>query len=73
MPRNLQNRERVIRLFVIAPAALIAALLVGLGSTLAVVLLVVAALMVATGAVSFCPLYAAARRLRRNRREPLIQ
>ena len=71
MPSNLHKHERVVRLFVLAPLALIAALIVGAGSTLGIVLLVVSALMVVTGAVSFCPLYAAIGRLRRGRREPL--
>lgn len=73
MPHNLHKHERAIRLFVVAPAALIAAILVGVGSTLGIVLLVVAALMVATAAVSFCPLYAALGRLQHGRNAPLTR
>jgi Protein of unknown function (DUF2892) len=58
MTRNMGTRDRALRAFLVAPAAAVAAILVGAGSVLGVVLLVVAALMVATAAAGYCPLYA---------------
>ncbi len=58
MKRNMGKIDRVIRAFLIAPAAVIAAFAIGAGSVLGIVLLAVAAIMLATSAVGFCPLYA---------------
>jgi hypothetical protein len=49
--------DRRIRGFVVMPLLVIAALLVGAGTILGIVLLVLAAVMLATSAVGFCPLY----------------
>jgi len=38
-------------------AALVAAFVIGIGSVLGIVLAVVGAVLIATGAVGFCPLY----------------
>ena len=58
MTRNMNNLDRRLRAFVVAPAAVIAAALVGAGSVGGFVLFALAAVMVATSAVGFCPLYA---------------
>lgn len=56
MSRNVGTADRVVRL-VLAVAAVIGALVVGAGSAVGIVLFVVAAVLVATAAVGFCPLY----------------
>ena len=58
MSRNMSDPDRALRAFLIAPAAIVFAFLVGAGSIGGIVLLVLAAVMLATGAVGFCPLYA---------------
>lgn len=58
MKRNMGKIDRAIRAFVIAPATVIAAFAIGVGSVLGIILLGVAAIMLATSAVGFCPLYA---------------
>ncbi len=57
MTRNMSNLDRGLRAFVVAPAAVIAAVLVGAGSVGGILVLVLAAVMLATSAVGFCPLY----------------
>lgn len=56
MQRNEGIADRAVRV-VIAVAAAIAAMLVGAGSVVGIVLLAVAAIMLVTAAVGFCPLY----------------
>ena len=58
MKPNLANVERMIRGFVVAPAAIIVAVLIGPGSLAGVVLLVVAAIMLGTALLSSCPIWA---------------
>ena len=57
MTRNMSNLDRGLRAFVVAPAAVIAGVLVGAGSAGGILVLVLAAVMLATSAVGFCPLY----------------
>lgn len=57
MQHNENNVDRIVRV-VIAAAAVALAAVVGFGTVLGVVALVVAAVMVATAASGFCPLYA---------------
>ena len=57
MTKNMINLDRGLRALVVAPAAVIAAVLVGAGSIGGVVLFAFAAVMLATSAVGFCPLY----------------
>lgn len=57
MNRNMGTWDRGLRGLLIAPTAVTAALLIGLPSLGAIVLLVLAAVMVATSATGFCPLY----------------
>lgn len=56
MKVNVGSTDRVVRLS-LAVVALIGAYLVGFGSGLGIVLLVIAALMLVTGLVRFCPVY----------------
>jgi hypothetical protein len=65
MNRNMSNLDRALRSFLIAPAAVAVAVAVSGGSIAGIVLLVVAAMMLATSAIGFCPLY---RLLRLNTR-----
>jgi hypothetical protein len=58
MTKNMNTLDRALRAFVVAPLLVIAALFVGAGTILGVVLLLLAAVMLATAAVGFCPLYA---------------
>jgi len=57
MTRNMSNVDRGLRALVVAPAAVIVAVLVGAGSSGGIVLFALAAVMLATSAVGFCPLY----------------
>lgn len=56
MGKNESGIDRVIRV-IIAIAAVVVAAIVGFGSVLSWVLLAVAAIMLITAAVGFCPLY----------------
>ena len=56
MSRNESNLDRMIRVAV-AVVAVVGALAVGASSVLGVVLAIVAAILVVTAAVGFCPLY----------------
>jgi hypothetical protein len=57
MKLNMGNTDRIIRLVVAALLA-IGAWMVGFGSIGGIILLVLAAVMLVTSAVGFCPLYA---------------
>ena len=57
MSRNMSNLDRGLRSFVIAPVAIVIAVLIGAGSIGGVVLFALAGIMLATSAVGFCPLY----------------
>lgn len=56
MGKNEGVADRVVRL-TIGMIALVAGLALGVGSVVGIVLLVVAAIMLLTGVVGFCPLY----------------
>jgi hypothetical protein len=58
MQKNMGNIDRAIRAFLVAPAAIVAGILVGAGSVAGIVLFVVAAVMIGTAAYGYCPLYA---------------
>jgi hypothetical protein len=66
MKRNLSPIDRLLRVVVVAPLVVWLALAVGVGTTLGVVALVFAGLMVATGASGLCPSYTLAARLPRR-------
>jgi hypothetical protein len=55
--KNMGSADRKIRTFVVAPVLVIVGLLVGPAGWLALVLYALAAVMLATSAVSTCPLY----------------
>lgn len=57
MAKNMGSADRKIRTFIVAPALVIVGLLVGPAGWLALVLYALAAVMLATSAVSTCPLY----------------
>ena len=57
MTRNMSTLDRRIRGFAVLPLLVIAALLVGVGTTFGIVLVALAVVMLATSAVGFCPLY----------------
>jgi UPF0716 family protein affecting phage T7 exclusion len=57
MKTNMGSIDRVLRAIVVTPVAVVIALLVGAGNVLGIVLLVVAAVMLATALAGFCPLY----------------
>ena len=59
MTKNMSTLDRKLRTFLVAPLLVVVALLVGAGSLVGIVLLVLAGVMLATSSVSFCPLYAA--------------
>ena len=54
----MSNLDRALRGFVVAPIAIVLAVLVGAGSIGGILLFALAAIMLATGAAGFCPLYA---------------
>ena len=58
MVKNVGSPDKIAR-YVIALIAVIAALMVGAGSVLGIILFVVAAIMVVTAAVGFCPIWRA--------------
>ena len=57
MSRNMNNTDRALRTFLVAPTAIIVAFVVGAGSIAGILLLALAAIMLATSAIGFCPLY----------------
>jgi DUF2892 family protein len=59
MTRNMGSLDRGLRAFVVAPAAIVVALLLGAGTVVGVILFVVAGVMLATAATAFCPTYTA--------------
>lgn len=58
MRKNMGTIDRAVRGFLVAPGAIVAALAVGAGSILGLVLIALAAIMAATALAGFCPLYA---------------
>ena len=57
MPKNMSTLDRRLRAFLVAPLAIVIALLVGIGSVAGILLVIIAGIMLATSAVGFCPLY----------------
>jgi len=53
MSRNMNNSDRALRTFLVAPAAIVVALVVGAGSIAGIVLFALAAIMLATSAIGF--------------------
>ena len=57
MRHNMNMFDRLLLTLLVAPAAVVIGILIGPGSAGAIVLYVVAAIMLATSAVGYCPLY----------------
>ena len=57
MTRNMGKFDRGLRAFIVAPAAIVVAFLVGAGTVIGIVLFVVAGIMLTTAATAFCPTY----------------
>jgi len=57
MEHNMGKSDRLVRVLLVAPLAVILAIVVGAGSVLGIVLLAVAAIMALTAVVGMCPLY----------------
>lgn len=57
MSRNMSTLDRALRSFLVAPAAIVVAFVVGAGSVGGIALCALAAVMVGTSAAGFCPLY----------------
>jgi hypothetical protein len=57
MTRNMGALDRGLRAFVVAPAAIVAAFLIGASTVFGIVLLVVAGIMLTTAVTAFCPTY----------------
>jgi hypothetical protein len=57
MRHNVGRTDRIIRAAVIAPAAVVLAMLTGAGTPLGITALVIAAVLLVTAAAGFCPLY----------------
>jgi hypothetical protein len=57
MSRNMSNLDRGLRSVLIAPVAIILAVVVGAASIGGILLFALAAIMLGTSAVGFCPLY----------------
>jgi len=55
---NIGSADRKLRAFVVAPVLVVAGFLVGPAGWLAIVLYALAGVMLATSAISSCPLYA---------------
>lgn len=58
MMKNMGTTDRLVRALLIAPVLLVIALLVGFTSVVGIIATILAAVMLGTAAVGFCPLYA---------------
>lgn len=58
LPVNMGTADRAIRSIIVAPALIVVAAAVGPVSALSILLYALAAIMLLTSAVSYCPLYA---------------
>lgn len=59
MTRNMGAFDRGLRAFVVAPGAIVVALILGAGTVVGIILFVVAGIMLATALTGFCPTYTA--------------
>ena len=57
MTRNMGTLDRGLRAFVLAPVAILVALILGVGTVGVVILFVFAGIMLASSATAFCPTY----------------
>jgi hypothetical protein len=58
MRANMGTVDRAVRAIVVAPALIVAAVVVGPVSLLSILLYALAAVMLVTSAIAYCPLYA---------------
>jgi hypothetical protein len=58
MTKNMSMTDRLLRAVLIAPVAAVIGVLIGPESVAAIVLYAIAAIMLATAAAGYCPLYA---------------
>jgi hypothetical protein len=58
MNRNMSNLDRALRGLLVAPAAIADTVVVGTLSAVGMLLFALAAIMLATSVIGFCPLYA---------------
>ena len=68
MTKNMSTLDRRLRAFLAAPVALVVGIVVDPASVGSIVLYAIAAVMLATSAVGYCPLYSLARLRGRGRR-----
>ena len=61
MSKNMSTLDRRVRAALVAPVAAATGLLIGPGSIVLIVLYALAAIMLATSAAGYCPLYSLAR------------
>ena len=57
MNKNMGTVDRALRVLVVAPAAIVVAFLLGVGTVGGIVLFVVAGIMLLTGLTGYCPTY----------------
>ena len=57
MTRNMGTLDRSLRAFVVAPVAIVVAVIVGATTVAGIILFVVAGIMLATAATGYCPNY----------------
>jgi hypothetical protein len=57
MTHNMGTPDRIVRTFIVAPILIVLGVIAGASSVLGIVLFVLAAVMVGTSLVGFCPLY----------------
>ena len=57
MIENMGTLDRSLRIFVVAPLAIVVALILGAGTVAGIILFVVAGIMLATAVTAFCPTY----------------
>jgi hypothetical protein len=57
MTRNMGTIDRSLRAFVVTPAAIVAAFIIGAGTVGGVILFVIAGIMLVTSGTGYCPNY----------------
>jgi Inner membrane protein YgaP-like, transmembrane domain len=57
MTRNMGALDRGLRAFIVAPAAIVVAVIVGASTLAGIILVVLAGVMLATAATGYCPNY----------------
>ena len=55
--KNMGAFDRALRIFIVVPAAIVVAFLIGAGTVVGVILSVVAGIMLTTAVIGFCPTY----------------